>query len=94
MSWPTWPRATEFPQRPVHSIADDTPIEAEAARKLFRLSGTNVEVASAADIPQRLEAVYQAIYLLFSEGYHGSQSESTVREELCLEAIRQPEHFC
>jgi RNA polymerase sigma-70 factor (ECF subfamily) len=58
------------------------------ARKLFRNSGTHVEVASAADIPQRLEAIYQAIYLLFSEGYHGSQSEVTVREELCLEAIR------
>jgi hypothetical protein len=40
MSWPisSWPRATEFPQRPAHSIADDTPIEAEAARKLFRLN--------------------------------------------------------
>ncbi len=58
------------------------------ARKLFRLSGTFVEISNASDIPQRLEAVYQAIYLLFNEGYHGSRSERTVREDLCFEAIR------
>jgi RNA polymerase sigma factor (sigma-70 family) len=58
------------------------------ARKLFRLSGTFVEIASASEIRERMEAVYQAIYLLFNEGYHGSQSERTVREELCFEAIR------
>src|SRR5262245_17322323 len=39
------------------------------ARKIFRLSGTFVEVASASEISQRIEAVYQAIYLLFNEGY-------------------------
>src|SRR5206468_10589615 len=58
------------------------------ARKLFRLSGTFVELGGASDIPKRLEAVYQAIYLLFNEGYHGSRSESTVREDVCFEAIR------
>src|SRR5207247_11058511 len=47
-----------------------------------------VEITDAADIRERLEAVYQAIYLLFNEGYHGSQSERTVREDLCFEAIR------
>jgi len=58
------------------------------ARKLFRLSGTLVEITNPSEIPERLEAVYQAIYLLFNEGYHGSRSERTVREELCFEAIR------
>jgi len=58
------------------------------ARKLFRLSGTFVEITNAAEIRERLEAVYQAIYLLFNEGYHGSRSKQTVREELCFEAIR------
>ncbi len=58
------------------------------ARKLFRLSGTFVEITNASDIPKRLEAVYQVIYLLFNEGYHGSRSERTVREDLCFEAIR------
>jgi RNA polymerase sigma-70 factor (ECF subfamily) len=58
------------------------------ARKVFRDAGNFVELNDASEIPQRLEAVYQAIYLLFNEGYHGSQSERTVREELCFEAIR------
>ena len=58
------------------------------ARKLFRPSGTFVELANASEISKRLEAVYQAIYLLFNEGYHSSHSERTVREDLCFEAIR------
>jgi len=35
-----------------------------------------------------LESVHQALYLLFNEGYHGSHSERSVREELCAEALR------
>jgi RNA polymerase sigma factor (sigma-70 family) len=58
------------------------------ARKLFRLSGTFMEFSGALDISERLETVYRAIYLLFNEGYHGSRSERTVREDLCYEAIR------
>jgi RNA polymerase sigma factor (sigma-70 family) len=58
------------------------------ARKLFRESGTFVEVTHPSDIPGRLEAVYQAVYLLFNEGYHASQSETTIREDLCVEALR------
>jgi RNA polymerase sigma factor (sigma-70 family) len=58
------------------------------ARKLFRSAGTFAEITNAAEIAERLEAVYQAIYLLFNEGYHGSQAEQTVREDLCFEAIR------
>jgi RNA polymerase sigma factor (sigma-70 family) len=58
------------------------------ARKLFRLSGTFMELTGALDISERLETVYRAIYLLFNEGYHGSRSERTVREDLCYEAIR------
>ncbi len=58
------------------------------ARSVLRLSGTFADLTKDSDIPSRLEAVYQAIYLLFNEGYHGSHSERTVREELCSEAIR------
>jgi RNA polymerase sigma-70 factor (ECF subfamily) len=58
------------------------------ARKMFRLSGTFVEISNASEIRERLDAVYQVIYLLFNEGYHGSRSEETVREELCFDAIR------
>lgn len=58
------------------------------ARKLFRQSGPLVELTDGEQIRSRLNAVQQAIYLLFNEGYHGTHSEGTVREELCFEAIR------
>jgi predicted RNA polymerase sigma factor len=35
-----------------------------------------------------MDAVYEAIYLLFNEGYHGSRSERIAPEDLCLEAVR------
>jgi RNA polymerase sigma factor (sigma-70 family) len=57
-------------------------------RKVLRESGTFTDLTMDSDIPKRLEAVDQAIYLLFNEGYHGSHSERTVREDLCSEAIR------
>ncbi|MCU1244485.1 MAG: polymerase sigma-70 factor, subfamily [Acidobacteria bacterium] len=57
------------------------------ARKLFRVSGRLVELTNPSEIAPRLEAVHQAIYLLFNEGYHGSSAEPTVRQELCFEAI-------
>jgi len=58
------------------------------ARKLFRRSGTFLEIADSSEIRARMDAVYQAIYLLFNEGYHSSQSDRTAPEDLCLEAIR------
>jgi RNA polymerase sigma factor (sigma-70 family) len=61
------------------------------ARKQFRDSGDFEEFTGSAEMPGRLGVVYQAIYLLFNEGYHGSQSVQTVRDDLCFEAIRLAE---
>jgi predicted RNA polymerase sigma factor len=58
------------------------------ARKLFRDSGSLVEFSNPPAIATHIDAVYQAIYLLFNEGYHGSESEQMVREDLCSEALR------
>lgn len=58
------------------------------ARKLFRDSGPAALASDPTAVPERLEAVYQAIYLLFNEGYHGSRDEKTVRDDLCYEALR------
>jgi RNA polymerase sigma-70 factor (ECF subfamily) len=58
------------------------------ARKTLRETGSFVELPDSADIPARLEAVYQAVYLLFNEGYHGSRSDRKEPEDLCYEAIR------
>jgi RNA polymerase sigma-70 factor (ECF subfamily) len=40
------------------------------------------------EFPARLATVRRALYLLFSEGYHGASVESAVRASLCEEAMR------
>ena len=40
------------------------------------------------DLPERLDAVLSAIYLVFNEGYMASQGESLIRVDLTAEAIR------
>jgi RNA polymerase sigma-70 factor (ECF subfamily) len=56
------------------------------SRHLFELSG--------ADFAERLSAVQRALYLLFSEGYHGASAEAAVRAELCDEAMRLGALLC
>ncbi|HET7462907.1 MAG TPA: DUF6596 domain-containing protein, partial [Longimicrobium sp.] len=50
------------------------------SRRLFDLSD--------ADFMARLSAVRRALYLLFSEGYHGASAGPAIRAELCGEAMR------
>src|SRR5215813_578930 len=51
------------------------------SKKLF-------DVTAPAELSSRLPAVDTALYLLFNEGYHGSNAEFAVRIELCQEAMR------
>jgi RNA polymerase sigma-70 factor, ECF subfamily len=46
------------------------------------------QVPSPAELPQRLDAVLQVIYLVFNEGYSASRGESLTRSDLSGEAIR------
>jgi RNA polymerase sigma-70 factor, ECF subfamily len=46
------------------------------------------EVPARDDLPQRLETVLKAIYLVFTEGYSASSGESLTRPDLSGEAIR------
>jgi RNA polymerase sigma factor (sigma-70 family) len=68
--------------------------EAAVEKQLFRSRhvlcerGSLFEVRDAAQMRARLPAVQDAIYLLFSEGYHGAHPLHAVREDLCHEATR------
>ncbi len=46
------------------------------------------EVPSAADLPDRLDAVLRVVYLVFNEGYSASSGDSLTRHDLSGEAIR------
>lgn len=56
-------------------------------KKVLAESGALFELA-AADFAPRLAAVHRALYLLFSEGYHGASPQAVVREGLCRDAMR------
>lgn len=46
-----------------------------------------IEMPGDKEISERLNAVVQTIYLLFSEGYYSESNNSIVRKELCVEAL-------
>lgn len=46
------------------------------------------QVPGPAELPERLEAVLQVIYLLFNEGYSASAGDALTRPDLSAEAVR------
>jgi RNA polymerase sigma-70 factor (ECF subfamily) len=57
-------------------------------KKVLAGSKRLFDVTVPADFSARLPAVHRALYLLFSEGYHGASTHAAVRAELCHEAMR------
>jgi len=57
------------------------------AKANIRDAGIAYQVPSAAELPDRLNAVLQVIYLVFNEGYFASSGESVTRSDLSGEAI-------
>jgi predicted RNA polymerase sigma factor len=58
------------------------------AKKVLAGSKRLFDTRTPSDFSARLPAVQRALYLLFSEGYHGASSEFAVRADLCQEAMR------
>ena len=58
------------------------------AKHTLKESVSLFDIADRADFEHRLPAVQRALYLIFSEGYHGSSPRAAVRSDLCHEAIR------
>jgi len=56
--------------------------------KIKAASDSPLDVPSGAALLPRLDAVLQAVYLLFSEGYKSSSGDAVIRRELCEEALR------
>ncbi|BDG01364.1 RNA polymerase sigma factor [Anaeromyxobacter oryzae] len=58
------------------------------SRRALEARGGLLEVGDPALVRTRLPSVQDAIYLLFSEGYHGAHPQQVIREDLCHEAMR------
>jgi RNA polymerase sigma-70 factor, ECF subfamily len=58
------------------------------AKAKIRDAGIPYQVPSITDLPERLDTVLQAIYLVFNEGYAASSGASLTRTDLSQEAIR------
>jgi RNA polymerase sigma-70 factor (ECF subfamily) len=58
------------------------------AKSKIRDAGIPYQVPERAEIPERLDAVLQVIYLVFNEGYSASSGDSLIRADLSAEAIR------
>ncbi len=58
------------------------------AKRTIQAQGIPYIVPAASELPARLDAVLDALYLLFNEGYSAHQGDALVRHDLCTEAIR------
>ncbi len=58
------------------------------AKAKIRSDRIPYEVPSPPELPDRLEAVLQVVYLVYNEGYSASSGESLTRSDLSGEAIR------
>jgi RNA polymerase sigma-70 factor, ECF subfamily len=54
----------------------------------IKAAGIPFQLPSTEDLPNRLEAVLQVVYLVFNEGYSASSGQSLTRSDLSSEAIR------
>ena len=58
------------------------------AKRTIAKAGVPFEVPGGADRHARLDAVLEAIYLIYNEGYSATAGEEWLRPELCYEALR------
>jgi RNA polymerase sigma-70 factor (ECF subfamily) len=58
------------------------------AKEKLRKEKVKIAFPAAAEIDKRLETVLTTLYLLFNEGYYSVSQNTTLRKDLCLEAMR------
>ena len=64
------------------------------AKAAIREQGIGFQMPLPSDLPERLSAVLQVIYLVFNEGYSAAAGTEIVRAELTREAIRLGRLIC
>jgi RNA polymerase sigma-70 factor (ECF subfamily) len=60
----------------------------QRAKEKLRTEKIKIAQPTAAEINDRLPAVLTTLYLLFNEGYYSANQDITLRQDLCLEAMR------
>lgn len=58
------------------------------AKEKLKEAGIKIEQPKISAINQRLETVLTTLYLLFSEGYYSVSNDTTLRKDVCAEAMR------
>ncbi|KIA92409.1 RNA polymerase sigma factor [Pedobacter kyungheensis] len=57
-------------------------------KEKLKETGIKIEQPKVTAINQRLETVLTTLYLLFSEGYYSVSNDTTLRKDVCAEAMR------
>ena len=60
----------------------------QRAKEKLRTEKIKIELPVQSEIDERLETVLTTLYLLFSEGYYSTSQNTTLRRDLCVEAMR------
>jgi len=61
------------------------------AKRLIRDESLRCELPDPAQLDERLDAVLEVLYLLFTEGYAATAGDRLIKNDLCTEAIRLAE---
>ncbi len=67
---------------------DATKQRLHRARKWIIDEQVELAIPSGRDLEKRVQTVLTTLYLLFNEGYYTSKPDETIRQDLCLEAMR------
>ncbi len=60
----------------------------QRAKQKLKEAQIKIQQPALNEINDRLETVLTALYLLFSEGYYSTSQNTTLRKDLCMEAMR------